>query len=135
MGKNQPTVQHGTIMTFDAEISQLSITLTESIAAYQELSPIYRELSSAILAKLSTQDEMAMMEHSTLIKLLDMASKAQMQPISEFTKLIQAITSLQDISELRERANKLQAIIDAHESQQRVVIEEYKTPSNLEKPE
>lgn len=99
-------------LTFVDQTRDLTALLVKSIDAYREVSPIYTKLAQTILNKISEEQELNNMDYPTLLKVLELSNKAQMAPIAEFTKLVQALSALQDRNELQKRVAELTAIVN-----------------------
>lgn len=104
-------------------VQSLTDLVTESVRYQTIVSPIFKELADKVLNILKSDDEIRDMETKDLIKLLEVANKAQIQPVIELTKLVQSVTALHERSALQNKIDKLQAVVDTLKSGQQIEID------------
>lgn len=99
-----------------ADISETLPHLVEMISdavAYQtKANPIYQKIHENVLAIFEKEDELANMEIKELIKLLDLTQKAQLAPVEQLTKLIQATSALYEQNEIQKKTKTLDTLIE-----------------------
>lgn len=97
-------------------INETVVSIREMVEAsvqYQvKVTPIYTAISDKILDMLNKNEELSSWEAKDLLKLLDLANKAQLQPIEQLTKLVQSVESLYDRSELQNKIDKVTALVE-----------------------
>lgn len=115
-------------------IQQLTDMIIESVDNHQKVTPIYQNIQKAILEMLNKQDELANMETKDLLKLLDVTTKAQLQPVESLTKLVQATSALYDKSNLEAKVNALNSIVDTlkHEKEDAVLTAQVADPATID---
>lgn len=97
----------------ESSIDHLTHLIIEAVNAHVEVSPIYREINNRVLKLLNNEAEMANMEVKELIKLTEVAQKAQLAPVEQLTKLVQAVTQLRDSNALEERLREVEHLVTA----------------------
>lgn len=87
--------------------------MVEASVAYQtEVTPIYANISKKVLTLLDRDEELRSWEVKDLMKLLEISNKAQLQPIEQLTKLVQAVEALYDRSELQSKMDELSSVVN-----------------------
>lgn len=97
----------------EASVGHLTMMITEAVNAHVEVSPIYQEINTRVLKLLNNEAEMANMEVKELIKLTEVAQKAQLAPVEQLTKLVQAVTQLKDSNALEQRLREVEHLVTA----------------------
>jgi hypothetical protein len=98
--------------SLSANVNQLSNMITQAIDYQVTVMPIFKSIADSILGILSQENELNNLEPKDLIKLLEVASKAQIAPVEQLTKLVQAVTALQNQSELQSKIEALEKVVD-----------------------
>ena len=99
------------------DIAALSDLASNVVKNYTANAPIYTKITEKLLEIFNNDDEIKQMEHKDLLKLLDTAQKAQLQPVIEITKMIKAITELEDINSYKKRTEQLEEIINTYKAE------------------
>ena len=113
--------------SLSANVNQLSNMITQAIDYQVTVMPIFKSIADSILGILSQENELNNLEPKDLIKLLEVASKAQIAPVEQLTKLVQAVTALQNQSELQSKIEALEKVVD-------IIKTEAKAPAYGAKP-
>jgi len=113
--------------SLSANVNQLSNMITQAIDYQVTVMPIFKSIADSILGILSQENELNNLEPKDLIKLLEVASKAQIAPVEQLTKLVQAVTALQNQSELQSKIEALEKVVD-------IIKTEAKVPAYDAKP-
>lgn len=113
--------------SLSANVNQLSNMITQAIDYQVTVMPIFKSIADSILGILSQENELNNLEPKDLIKLLEVASKAQIAPVEQLTKLVQAVTALQNQSELQSKIEALEKVVD-------IIKTEAKAPAYDAKP-
>lgn len=100
------------IAIINSTVSDIRRMVEASVAYQVEVTPIYAALSKRILDMLNIQEELDSWEVKDLLKLLDLSNKAQLQPIEQLTKLVQAVEALYDRSELQNKMDELSGVVN-----------------------
>lgn len=108
-------------------IQSLTTMVVDSVKYQTTVSPIFEQLGKRILDILNKEDELNAMETKDLLKLLDIANKAQIQPVVELTKLVQSVNALYEKSQLQDKINKLEQVVNTLKLGQEDHIEEIET--------
>lgn len=108
-------------------IQSLTTMVVESVNYQTTVSPIFEQLGKRILDILNKEDELNAMETKDLLKLLDIANKAQIQPVVELTKLVQSVNALYEKSQLQDKINKLEQVVNTLKLGQEDHIKEIET--------
>lgn len=95
----------------DANLSQLAELVTQAVEHHVEVAPLYKTIVDRILGILSKEEELSVMKQSDIIKLLEVAAKAQIAPVEQLTKLVQAVTDLHEQSKLQDKIRDLESVI------------------------
>jgi len=104
-------------------VQSLTDLVIASVKYQTTVSPIFKELADKLLNILKSDEEINDMETKDLIKLLEVANKAQIQPVTELTKLVQSVTALHERSALQNKIDKLQAVVNTLKSGQQIEID------------
>lgn len=99
----------------DNSIAPLTKMIIDAVEYQKEVSPIYQKIHNKILEIFSKEEELDNLEVKELIKLLDLTAKAQLQPVDQLTKLVQAVAALYDRSELEAKTKALDILIKQFE--------------------
>jgi hypothetical protein len=95
----------------DATVKDLRTMVEKSVNFQTLISPVYEKIVTSILDIFGADGELTTMEAKDLMKLLDITSKAQIQPVVELTKLVQSVTALCERSVLQEKISSLESIV------------------------
>ena len=95
----------------DATVKDLRTMVEKSVNFQTLISPFYEKIVTSILDIFGADGELTTMEAKDLMKLLDITSKAQIQPVVELTKLVQSVTALCERSVLQEKISSLESIV------------------------
>lgn len=106
--------------SLSANVNQLSNMITQAIDYQVTVMPIFKSIADSILGILSQENELNNLEPKDLIKLLEVASKAQIAPVEQLTKLVQAVTALQNQSELQSKIEALEKVVDIIKTEAKV---------------
>lgn len=120
------TINKKSDIAFQSDVEALGDLLTQTVQNYSESAPKYAAITEKLLNIFEKDEEIAAMEHKDLLKLLDSSQKAQLQPVIEITKMIKALTELEDINKYKQKTEKLEGIIKAYEVE-KAQHESYKT--------
>jgi hypothetical protein len=121
--------------SLSANVNQLSNMITQAIDYQVTVMPIFKSIADSILGILSQENELNNLEPKDLIKLLEVASKAQIAPVEQLTKLVQAVTALQNQSELQSKIEALEKVVDIIKTEAKVPAYDtkpYDEPQTLE---
>jgi hypothetical protein len=88
-------------------LGDLRVLIEENLNVQMGVIPVYKEISRRILDIFSKEEELAHLEAKDLIKLLDLSNKAQLAPIEQITKLVQALSTMYDRSQLKDQVDNL----------------------------
>lgn len=92
-------------------IQSLSRLITEAVDHHVEVAPIYRSIANKVLEVLNNENEIANLEPKDLIRLVDVVNKAQLVPVEQLTKLVQAASALYEQNQLSEKLAKVDKLI------------------------
>lgn len=121
--------------SLSANVNQLSNMITQAIDYQVTVMPIFKSIADSILGILSQENELNNLEPKDLIKLLEVASKAQIAPVEQLTKLVQAVTALQNQSELQSKIEALEKVVDIIKTEAKAPVYDakpYDEPQTLE---
>lgn len=110
--KNAVVVSNNSQSLVEATLPDLMTMISQSIENQTKINPIYQKIHDKILGIFQKEDELDNMEVKDLIKLLELTSKAQLTPVEQLTKLVQAATALYERAEVESKSKTLDAIID-----------------------
>ena len=102
----------------EATLPDLMRMISESIDNQTKVNPIYQAIQEKILERFKDDAELDNMGVKDLMKLLELSTKAQLTPVEQLTKLVQAATALYEISEIESKSKALDAIISKFDSLQ-----------------
>ncbi len=121
--------------SLSANVNQLSNMITQAIDYQVTVMPIFKSIADSILGILSQENELNNLEPKDLIRLLEVASKAQIAPVEQLTKLVQAVTALQNQSELQSKIEALEKVVDIIKTEAKAPVYDtkpYDEPQTLE---
>jgi|LSQX01.1.fsa_nt_gb hypothetical protein len=121
--------------SLSTNVNQLSNMITQAIDYQVTVMPIFKSIADSILGILSQENELNNLEPKDLIKLLEVASKAQIAPVEQLTKLVQAVTALQNQSELQSKIDALEKVVDIIKTETKAPVYDakpYDEPPTLE---
>lgn len=121
--------------SLSANVNQLSNMITQAIDYQVTVMPIFKSIADSILGILSQENELNNLEPKDLIRLLEVASKAQIAPVEQLTKLVQAVTALQNQSELQSKIEALEKVVDIIKTEAKAPaydVKPYDEPQTLE---
>lgn len=126
--------QQTTNNELQTSMSQLADLVTDAVAQHAVLSPVYQNITTEVLKVLGSESEIQNMETKNLIKLLEVAGKAQINPIEQLTKLVQSLTALHDQQQMKSKMTELQAIVDhiQEEAGRKIIVSDVGTYSKLD---
>lgn len=102
----------------EATLPDLMRMISESIDNQTKVNPIYQAIQEKILERFKDDAELDNMGVKDLMKLLELSTKAQLTPVEQLTKLVQAATALYERSEIESKSKALDAIISKFDSLQ-----------------
>ena len=102
----------------EATLPDLMHMISESIDNQTKVNPIYQAIQEKILERFKDDAELDNMGVKDLMKLLELSTKAQLTPVEQLTKLVQAATALYERSEIESKSKALDAIISKFDSLQ-----------------
>ena len=122
------------IISLNTNMAQLSELVTNAVAVHVEVAPIYKSITDKILGILGSESELSNMETKDLIKLLDVASKAQIAPIEQLTKLVQSISALHEQQQTKSKMDELQAVVERiqEEAGRKIIVSDVGAYSTLD---
>lgn len=114
-------------------IRDLSRMVNNAVDHQAEVAPIHRELTLKILDLLNNDAELKVMQPKDLMKLVEISSKAILQPIDQLTKLVETLTALHEKSQLEDRVKKVENLMDRlkHEAMGETVEAELKNEETV----
>lgn len=111
-----PTGETVDTMTEKTVVKLINL-VDEAVADYVELSPIYQHAAKELLKQITSPDQLKHMEFGEAMKLIEMATKYQLQPVEQLTKLVSTLQSLHEknnikneIEKIKETAAKFEAL-------------------------
>ena len=104
--------ENTSIALIDSTITDLKLMIEDSVKFQVQVSPIYQNIADKILSMLNKQEELDHWEVKDLLKLLELSNKAQLAPVEQLTKLVQSVTALYERSQLQEKVDNLQQIVN-----------------------
>lgn len=116
--------ENTSIALIDSTITDLKLMIEDSVKFQVQVSPIYQNIADKILSMLNKQEELDHWEVKDLLKLLELSNKAQLAPVEQLTKLVQSVTALYERSQLQEKVDNLQQIVNEINEQKKNVIED-----------
>jgi len=116
--------ENTSIALIDSTITDLKLMIEDSVKFQVQVSPIYQNIAEKILSMLNKQEELDHWEVKDLLKLLELSNKAQLAPVEQLTKLVQSVTALYERSQLQEKVDNLQQIVNEINEQKKNVIED-----------
>jgi len=93
-------------------VGDLQELVENSITAQVAFNPVFEGIMTKILGMLDKEDELSSWESKDLIKLLDLANKARLAPVEQLTKLVQAVQTLHETSELQGKITDLAEVVE-----------------------
>lgn len=100
----------------EATLPDLMRMISEFIDNQTKVNPIYQAIQEKILERFKDDAELDNMGVKDLMKLLELSTKAQLTPVEQLTKLVQAATALYERSEIESKSKALDAIISKFDS-------------------
>lgn len=88
-------------------LNKLSVAASESVDAYISSLPRLNTMADLSLKILEQEQTIANMEYMDILKLLEVATKFQMQPLEQFTKLFTQMNNFQERLDTIRQADKL----------------------------
>lgn len=111
------------LTTFDRTIVELKAMVEENLQVQSTVLPIYQGLAAKILTIVDREEEISQWEPKDLLKLLDLANKAQLSPIEQLTKLTQSLANLYEKSELQKKVEDVSAVVNEMQKAKRELEE------------
>lgn len=94
------------------QVPALSQLVEGLIKSQAETDQVFASISNRVMEVFNNPDEIKLMQHKDLLKLLEVSQKQRLQPIETLTKLLQAITALQEKSNVTKKSEILQDVIN-----------------------
>ncbi len=116
--------ENNSLELIDTQVTKLATLLEGSLTAIEEVSPVYRSIANKILTMVNDDKELSAWDAKDLLKLLDLSTKAQLEPIKKLTDLIHAIQSMRETSAMSEKMRELNDVVQAIKDKQDNVVEE-----------
>ena len=114
-------------------VPQLITMITDAVEYQIEVNPVYQKIHNKILALFEKDDELDNLQAKDLLKLMELTQKAQLVPVEQLTKLIQATATLYERSELDKKTKALDTLLekfDAYSNASTIVVVEEATPED-----
>lgn len=103
--------ENTSISLINDNITALSRMVNEGVEHQAKVAPQFQGIATKVLAMLDNQSELDNLDAKDLIKLVETASKAIIQPVEQLTKLVTAVSALYEKSQLEDRLRKVEALM------------------------